>query len=234
MKNLANEKPNDELHGRTKWIVENINKNDIKNKIVLNIGCGFGWFEYNFQNEVKELFSIEPTEESLSTVKNNIHLMGNTVHFMIGSAIDLPFEDNFFDTVVSWDVIEHIPVKTENKMLEEISRVLKPEGVASISTPYKHLINNLMDPAWFLIGHRHYSKNDMLNLADGTNLKVEEIFVKGGKWSIINTLNLYLAKWLFHRKPFFSRQINSLEDNEWKKGKGVYTLFVKFRKIQKQ
>ena len=42
-------KTNDEFHDRTKSIVENINKNDIISKVVLNIGCGFRWFEYNFQ-----------------------------------------------------------------------------------------------------------------------------------------------------------------------------------------
>ena len=45
----------------------------------------------------------------------------------------LPFEDNIFDSVVSFQVIEHI--KDDATYLKEIHRVLKPGGKAYISTP---------------------------------------------------------------------------------------------------
>lgn len=45
----------------------------------------------------------------------------------------LPYEDGYFDKIVSFETIEHT---TEyKKMLEEFHRVLKPGGIAFISTP---------------------------------------------------------------------------------------------------
>ena len=45
----------------------------------------------------------------------------------------VPFEDNSFDTIVSFQVIEHI--KDDHSFIEEIYRVLKPGGKALITTP---------------------------------------------------------------------------------------------------
>jgi len=46
----------------------------------------------------------------------------NYVH---GSALDMPFEDNSFDYVLSFDVLEHIPSGLRNKFFDECSRVAK-------------------------------------------------------------------------------------------------------------
>lgn len=48
MKNIIDEKPQDILIGRPEYIVSDfVDKKDIENKTVLDIGCGFGWFLYN-------------------------------------------------------------------------------------------------------------------------------------------------------------------------------------------
>ncbi len=55
--------------------------------------------------------------------------------FLVGDALDLPFEDNQFDYVFSIAVIHHMPTKkTRKKFLKEIKRVLKKDGQARIST----------------------------------------------------------------------------------------------------
>lgn len=53
--------------------------------------------------------------------------------FMDGVFPPFPFEDNTFDTIVTFQVIEH--VKEDEKFLEEIHRVLKSGGKALITTP---------------------------------------------------------------------------------------------------
>lgn len=51
--------------------------------------------------------------------------------------------------------------------------------------------------------------------------------LRGGGWSIINILNLYLAKWIFQRKPFFADFCNKKEDLQWEKQNGNHSLLVK-------
>ena len=53
--------------------------------------------------------------------------------FETGNIPPLPYDDNVFDSIVSFQVIEHI--KADDQFLSEIHRVLKPGGVALITTP---------------------------------------------------------------------------------------------------
>lgn len=50
----------------------------------------------------------------------------------------LPFDDNYFDTVYLGEIIEH--VWEPKKLLEEVHRVLKKEGVLIIDTPHVYAL----------------------------------------------------------------------------------------------
>jgi SAM-dependent methyltransferase len=45
----------------------------------------------------------------------------------------LPFKDNFFDIVFAFEVLEHL--EFPEKVIEEIKRVIKPDGIILISLP---------------------------------------------------------------------------------------------------
>ncbi len=53
--------------------------------------------------------------------------------FLSGVFPPFPFEDNEFDSIVTFQVIEHI--KDDSGFIKEIHRVLKPGGTAMITTP---------------------------------------------------------------------------------------------------
>jgi SAM-dependent methyltransferase len=57
-----------------------------------------------------------------------------TVPAVCGSALELPFAANSFDTVFSSQVLEHVPEPW--RMLEEMARVLKPGGYLILSAPH--------------------------------------------------------------------------------------------------
>ena len=52
--------------------------------------------------------------------------------------LGLPFKDNTFDRVFSICVIEHLTSETRRHMMKEIGRVLKPGGIAALTTDYDH------------------------------------------------------------------------------------------------
>lgn len=68
-------------------------------------------------------------------------------------------ESNSFDTIVSFQVIEHI--KDDRKFLKEIWRVLKPGGKAIITTPNKK--KSLTRNPWHI---REYTADELKALAD--------------------------------------------------------------------
>jgi len=65
------------------------------------------------------------------------------LRYQKGDVRDLNFDDNFFDTVISISVIEHIyPEKGGDlQAFNEIGRVLKPEGDFFLTVPYKDKSN---------------------------------------------------------------------------------------------
>ena len=206
-----------------------VQNEDISGKNILNIGCGFGWCELNFLGRgAKQMTGTEISEEDLKTARENV--LDERVSFVVGSAIQLPFTSDSFDTVVSWEVIEHIPKKTENKMFAEVYRVLKPGGIFYLSTPHFSFFSNILDPAWWLVGHRHYSKQGLLSYARKNNFRMTEVRVKGKWWMLFSLVNMYVSKWIFRRRPFFGAFFARKEREEYLSNDGFGNIFVKFQK----
>lgn len=229
MKNILNEKPSKKLSGRLRKTFSFVDVKDITNKTIINVGCGYGWFELHaFKKKPKKIVGIEISENDLVTIRENIK--NTNFSTKVGSAIDLPFKDRSADTIVSWEVIEHIPKNTEHKFFEEVHRVLKKNGVFYLSTPYRSFLSTTLDPAFWLIGHRHYSKKDFIKYAEANNFIIEKCDVTAGNWTVVSQLNTYISKWIFRRSPFFQDFFLRKEDAEYLK-KGTHNIFVKFRKV---
>lgn len=225
MKNIINEKPWMKLDARLKKSLDFVNRQDIEGKRVLDIGYGFGWFEYwALKKKVAKIVGVEP--EANKKIFSDARCI-----LQIGSAIDLPFRDSAFETVVAWEVIEHVPSGTEARMFAEVRRLLKNNGCFYISTPNQNIWSDFLDPAWWLIGHRHYAVNRLMTLASEAGFEVESYEIVGGFWMAINILNLYFAKWIFHRKRFLEEFFDQRELSEFSGGNGFMNIFIKFRRI---
>jgi ubiquinone/menaquinone biosynthesis C-methylase UbiE len=226
MKNFLNEIPELNLHGGQAYAVNNLIKPyDLVGKELLDIGCGFGWFEEHVRKKgIKKITAMEYTDVDLETIRKFIS--DPLVEFSVGSAIKLPFPDESFDTVVSWEVIEHIPRYNEAQMLKEMKRVLRPGGRIYLSTPYSSLLTNLLDPAFFLTGHRHYKPSDIEKFARESALTIESMTVKGGILDSIFVINLYISKWVFRRGPFFQAFFNRSADSRYLRSHGSFQLFA--------
>lgn len=229
MKNITEQKPSDPLHGRTAFVVQFVKDKDIKNKKILDIGCGYGWFElFARRKGAQQVIGTELSEKDLITAKKYIN--DPKIKFIEGSAISLPLTDKSVETVVSWEVIEHIPTDTEVTMFQEVHRVLKKGGVFYLSTPHRNIISTFFDPAWWLIGHRHYLRGELENFASQTGFIVEQCTVRGGLWEVLWLLNLYCSKWIFHRTPilaeYFEKKLT--DDHTTREGfTNIYFRFVK-------
>lgn len=230
MKNILGEKPSHDLRGRLLASVQFVKDEDVKDKSVLNIGCGFGWCELNFLGRgVGQMTGMEISEEDLKTARENVK--DEKIDFCVGSATKLPFSDQSFDTAVSWEVIEHIPVNTENQMFAEVGRVLKRGGVFYLSTPHASFFSNMLDPAWWLIGHRHYSRRQLASYAKKNGFEVMDVKIKGKWWMLFSVLNMYVSKWILRRRPLFQDIFSQKEHKEYMSEDGFGDIFIKLKKV---
>lgn len=184
----------------------------IKNKKVLDIGCWTGQFEQVASKYTKQIIGIDPGVEAIKSAKKLVP----KAKFFVGDALNLNFPNKSFDTVTIMDVIEHIPKGTELKCLREVKRVLKPSGHIIISTPNAHILSILLDPAYFLIGHRHYSFQTLNKLLTKSGFEVIKTEKIGGTVRMFTALVESVTKHLFKSKltiPRFIEKLIKLEYN---------------------
>ena len=174
MKNILHENGQayEELHGRCRFACDYVDRHAITGRALLDIGCGFGWFElFALRHAPASIVGIEPDDRDLETARRSV--VSPLATFRQASALALPFPPGSLDTVVCWDVIEHLPKGSEPLFFEEIRRVLRPSGTLYLSTPHHGFRATFSDPAWWLIGHRHYSAAKLGALAGAAGLRVD-------------------------------------------------------------
>jgi ubiquinone/menaquinone biosynthesis C-methylase UbiE len=98
-------------------------------KIVLDVACGTGYgSEILRESGAAKVIGADLALDAINTNSN-----GHRALFTNADACKLPFPDQSFDTVVSFETIEH--VESPERLLMEIARVLKPGGICICSSP---------------------------------------------------------------------------------------------------
>ncbi len=93
-----------------------------KNPKILDIGCGKGFFLYDFLQIVPEadVYGIDISNYAIENSKPEIR-----EKLILGNAKELPWEDNYFDLVVSINTIHNLYAFEVEKALIEMERVGK-------------------------------------------------------------------------------------------------------------
>src|SRR5882762_5918325 len=99
MRNILDERPTREVHGVLLYASRFVEDADIAERDVLDIGCGYGWFEVEaLARGVRSVVGIEPTEHDLATARR--HLEDQRLRLEVGTALAIPLPDESIDTVV--------------------------------------------------------------------------------------------------------------------------------------
>ncbi len=100
---------------------------------ILDLGCGRGWLT-NLLSQFGVIIGIEPV---LKVVNHAKRLFPN-IDFRSGTSADLLEEYlNYFDLIVSSEVIEHIADLHKSQFVNDINALLKEDGFVIITTPRK-------------------------------------------------------------------------------------------------
>jgi SAM-dependent methyltransferase len=127
-------------------------------KRILDCGCGSGYGSKFLSGYANQVIGVDINKEVIEYCIST-HKATNLSFQNIYPNHHLPFDDNDFDVVVSFQVVEHIP--DVPKYLFEIKRVLKNKGVLFITTPNRrHRLLPLQRP-WNPEHLREYSLKDL-------------------------------------------------------------------------
>ena len=105
---------------------------------ILDVGCGDGNFVISVAKacRTKEVYGVEISEKGVEMARKN----GVQSYQIDVDEDDFPFEDNYFDAVTALELIEHL--FDPDHFLDEVYRVLKPNGVFVLSTTNLAAIHN--------------------------------------------------------------------------------------------
>jgi SAM-dependent methyltransferase len=103
-------------------------------KRVLDVACGEGYGAALLARGAAHVTGVDVSEQAIAHARAAYAALGN-VRFEIASCTQLPLPDESIDLAVSFETLEHIA--PQEKFLDELARVLSPEGVLVLSCPNK-------------------------------------------------------------------------------------------------
>jgi SAM-dependent methyltransferase len=112
----------------------------VTDKVVLDFGCGTGYGTHRLADSASRITGIDVAPEAVAFARERYvpqaDAAGNALDYIRIDPVELsplPFPDGHFDTVLSFQVVEHVP--SVANYLREIRRVLRPGGIFVCATP---------------------------------------------------------------------------------------------------
>jgi ubiquinone/menaquinone biosynthesis C-methylase UbiE len=107
-----------------------IDFNSLKHKDVLEIGVGSGSHAQLLAHYSKSFTGIDITDYAVANTSTRMKCFGYDANILRKDAEQTNFADDTFDFIWSWGVIHHS--SNTKKILAEMSRILKPDGLAIV------------------------------------------------------------------------------------------------------
>ncbi len=107
---------------------------------VLDVGCGAGFLSNYLGERGHEVTGLDASPGALSVA--SAHDATNSVRYLQGDALHLPFPDASFDVVCAMDFLEH--VEDPERAIAEAARVLRPSGMFFFHTFNRNFLSWLV------------------------------------------------------------------------------------------
>ena len=93
---------------------------------IIDVGCGTGWAVKEIVRRVPEAktYGIDISSEMIRIAKSG--MKNNSIEFIQGDSENIPYADEFFDTVICSSSFHHYPRPVAS--LSEIRRIMKKNG----------------------------------------------------------------------------------------------------------
>jgi SAM-dependent methyltransferase len=159
----------------------------VEGKSVLDLGCGEGYGVDLLATRAEEAVGVDLAPEALFHARRTYSR--HNLRFLYMDINHLGLENDSFDVVCSLQVIEHL--HDTRPFMQEIIRVLKPEGICVLSTPNKALISPGSEipinpfhiheydyPQFLQFMRGYFSEVDIVGIFHAGRLKLHDIITR--------------------------------------------------------
>ena len=164
-----------------------LNELNFKEKIVLDVGCGNGWFSHWASANGGQVDAIDPSEIQITEAKSRNY--NNKINFIKAGAEDINDLINVYDLIFFFNSLHHIPINLMEKSIEYCKTKISSSGSILIIEPIAE-------------GNFH---NFVKNIDDETKVRNEA-------YKVINNCNKYNLKIIKELKYNEVKAFNSGDD----------------------
>jgi ubiquinone biosynthesis O-methyltransferase len=192
---------------------------------LLDVGCGSGTLLSLLKRRGFRVRGVDFSSEAAAIAKSE-----NDVNVAVGSLEEVHFHDESFDVITLFHVMEH--VTNPRRVLEEVSRILRPNGAVILQVPnIESWQFKMFGAKWYGLDiPRHvidYSKKSMLKLLSDAGFvltRIRQFNLRDNAPALVSSLFPSLdpvSRGVRHRK----RNIRESSLTAWFRH-GAYLLFV--------
>ena len=158
-----------------KKAIKLLKKNNIK---VLDVACGTGRMlreVFSIKKDI-EYFGIDTSKEMIKQLKEKAKKLGveKNIKIKISDAEKMPFKDGFFDIVYSFHLLWHLEKEVQGKIIKEMSRVCKNEGIIIFDILNKNFVWEKMKRLFGKASEDLYK----LSLREAKNIIIKDIRIE--------------------------------------------------------
>lgn len=123
-------------------ILDEVNSHLPAAPTILDWGCGPARITRHLHSLSPNatVYSSDPNSMTINWVQRSFPSIYSTIQ---SHTPPLPFASNYFDLVIGFSVLTHLPIEQTKLWLKELNRILKPGGVLWISSHGQHFIKQL-------------------------------------------------------------------------------------------
>lgn len=142
----------EEVHEEIPAIAQSLKINSAKR--ILDLGCGTGRHVVYFAKQGFEVYGLDASPEGIRLTQAWLDEVGErAVLCQQDMREPLPYPDQFFDALISIQVIHHAKLAEIKAVIQEVFRILKPGGFLFISVPKaarENVNSNEIEPNTFV------------------------------------------------------------------------------------
>jgi SAM-dependent methyltransferase len=133
-------------------------------KKILEVGFGSGLTFPNLADLYHQTFGIEKNDPiAISKISNYFRQRHINVQLTSGDLLNMPYEDDEFDTVLVISVLEHLQPREQNRAFSEIYRIIRPGGQLVYGVPIdRPLMTFLYRILGYSIKNFHFSDQNVI------------------------------------------------------------------------
>jgi SAM-dependent methyltransferase len=159
---------------------------------VLDLGCGSGWFLRSMREAGWESYGVE-----ISAAAAELGRRQGGLNIFTGTLDQARFADNFFDYIRSNHSFEHI--SNPNDTLEEMHRILRPDGKLMIGVPNVDSFNaKTFGQYWWYLGAPvhcfNYSVRTLSQMLTKHRFHVDTVTFNSDYSGILGSLQIWLNR----------------------------------------